>query len=63
MAGHLGLREVLPDQSALLHWRNITIDTGRWHSVFSSHISSGEGAGVELTKLEATFGRLGLGGY
>lgn len=28
MAGQLGLREVQPDQSALLHWRNITIDTG-----------------------------------
>ncbi|MPC07926.1 Nuclear pore complex protein Nup160 [Portunus trituberculatus] len=28
MGGQLGLREVLPDQSALLHWRNITIDTG-----------------------------------
>ena len=30
MGGQLGLREVQPDQSALLHWRNITIDTGKW---------------------------------
>lgn len=30
MAGQLGLREVQPDQSALLHWRNITIDTGKY---------------------------------
>ncbi|XP_066987755.1 nuclear pore complex protein Nup160 [Macrobrachium rosenbergii] len=26
--GHLGFREVIPDQSALVQWRNITIDTG-----------------------------------
>lgn len=28
MAEHLGFREVIPDQSALVQWRNITIDTG-----------------------------------
>ncbi|XP_042215921.1 nuclear pore complex protein Nup160-like [Homarus americanus] len=48
---HLGYREVIPDQSALVQWRNITIDTGAAQSTLQDIKVPEYGGGYTFTPL------------